>query len=151
MSGDNSDSDIASEDAVIPPPPPEAPIPEGLLTPPRSEASTSDAVIPPADVVIPPPPPEAELPATRRSRPRPAILTGEQPASAAADWAQPSVAPEVPTSGGYRVLTVVIFAVLTVLLIGAIAAAFYLGSVTFALGTDSGSLASVAALPGRIC
>jgi len=144
MSGDSRDPNIPSEDAVIPPPP-EAPIPDDLLSPPRTEASIPDAVIPPADVVIPPPPPEAMLPTTRRSRPKPAILTGDQPAPVAADWAQPSVAPEVPTSGGYRVLSAVIFAFLVVLLVGAVAAAFYLGTITFAFGDDPGSIASTAA------
>jgi hypothetical protein len=144
MSGDSRDPNIPSEDAVIPPPPREAPIPDGLLSPPSTEASIPDAVIPPADVVIPPPPPEAMLPTTRRSRPKPAILTGEQPAPVAADWAQPSVAPEVPTSGGYRVLSAVIFGFLLVLLIAAVAAAFYLGSVTFALGEVFDSVTSAA-------
>jgi hypothetical protein len=74
------------------------------------------------------------LPSTRRSRPKPAILTGDQPAPVAEDWAQPSVAPEAPTSGGYGALTFVIFAFLIVLLGAAIAGAVYLGtSVPFAM------------------
>jgi len=111
---------IPPADAVIPPPPPEIPIPGGLLAPPPAE-------IPPADAVIPPSPS-----ATRRERPRPtpAILEGEQPAAVADDWAQPSVAPEVPTSGGYRVLTIVIFAFLFLLLVAAIVVGVYLLNTT---------------------
>ncbi|MFJ4999113.1 hypothetical protein ACIP5T_13235 [Microbacterium sp. NPDC088619] len=155
MSGDSRDPYIRPEEAVIPPPPPEIPIPEGLIPPPPSESAIPDAVIPPPpsesaipdavippppsesaipDAVIPPPPPEAMLPSTRRSRPKPAILTGDQPAPVADDWAQPSVAPEAPTSGGYGALTFVIFAFLLVLLGAAIAGAIYLGTtVSFAL------------------
>ena len=102
---------IAAADVVIPPPPPEIPIPEGLLTPPPSDTAVPDAV-------IPPPPPEARLRSS--DRPRPAILEGDQPAAVADDWAQPSVAPEVPTSGGYRGLTVAIFAFLFALLVVAV-------------------------------
>ena len=108
---------IAPADAVIPPPPPEIPIPEGLLTPPPAE-------IPVPDAVIPPPPPEARLRSSER--PRPAILEGDQPAAVADDWAKPSVAPEVPTSGGYRGLTVAIFAFLLILLAAAVATGIYL-------------------------
>lgn len=133
MSGDSSDPNIPSEDAVIPPAPPEVPIPEGLIPPPPPESSVPD-------VVIPPPPPEAMLPVTRRSRPKPAILEGDQPAPVADDWAQPSVAPEVPTSGGYRALTFVIFTFLIVVLVAAIAVAFYLGTITFALGSGPASV-----------
>lgn len=174
MSGDSRDPQIPSEDAVIPPPPQagaripdgvipppaaEAPIPEGLIPPPPPETPIPDGllsaapVIPPppadipsADAVIPPPPPEAMLPSTRRSRPKPAILTGDQPGPAADDWAQPSVAPTVPSSGGYRVLSAVIFIFLFVLLAGAVAAAIYLGtSVTLALPADAPVVAMVVA------
>ncbi|WP_223622839.1 hypothetical protein [Microbacterium sp. EST19A] len=108
---------IPPADAVIPPPPPEIPIPEGLLTPPPSE-------IPVPDAVIPPPPPEARL--RSADRPRPAILDGDQPAAVADDWSKPSVAPEVPTSGGYRGLTIAIFAFLLLLLFGAVVVGIYL-------------------------
>ena len=143
MSGDSRDPYIPSGDAVVPPPPAEIPIPDGLIPPPPSESAIPDAVIPPPpsesaipDAVIPPPPPEAMLPSTRRSRPKPAILTGDQPAPVAEDWSQPSVAPEAPTSGGYGALTFVIFAFLIVLLVAAIAGAVYLGTnVSFALAT----------------
>jgi hypothetical protein len=121
---------IPPADAVIPPPPPEIPIPEGLLTPPPS------ATIPTADAVIPPPPPET-LRRSDRARPTPAILDREPPAAAADDWAQPSVAPEVPTSGGYGGLTVAIFAFLFVLLIAAIGlAVFLLNTVSFPWAGD---------------
>lgn len=106
---------------VIPPPPPDIPIPDGLLAPPPE--------IPPADVVIPP-----SSPATRRGsdrpRPTPAILTVAPPAAVADDWAKPSVAPEVPTSGGYRAFTVVIFAFLFLLLVAAIVTGVYLLNTT---------------------
>lgn len=148
MSGDSNDPYIRPEDAVIPPPPREVPIPEGLLSPPSTESSVPDAVIPPADVVIPPPPPEAMLPETRRSRPKPAILTGDQPAPVAADWSQPSVAPEVPISGGYRALTFVIFAVLFVVLAAAVAAAVYLGVTT--LGSSTGADVGAALTIGQV-
>lgn len=117
----SDESLIPPADVVIPPPPPEIPIPDGLLTPPPSD-------IPSVDAVIPPPPP-----ATRRAdraRPTPAILEGEPPAAVADDWALPSVAPEVPTSGGYRVLTVVIFAFLFLLLVAAIIVGVYLLNAT---------------------
>ncbi|WP_217994748.1 hypothetical protein, partial [Microbacterium hydrocarbonoxydans] len=95
----------------------------------------------------PPPPAEAMLPATRRSRPKPAILTGDQPAPVADDWAQPSVAPEVPTSGGYRALSVVIFGFLVLLLAAAIAGAVYLGTTTsFASVADADAIAVLASL-----
>ena len=145
MSGDDSDRQIPTDprDVVVPPPPAEGAVPDAEIPPPPSESSVPDAVIPPPppessvpDVVIPPPPPEAMLPATRRSRPKPAILTGEQPAPVADDWAQPSVAPEVPTSGGYRALTFVIFAFLIVILVAAIVGAIYLGTTT--LGMSAG-------------
>lgn len=113
---------IPPADAVIPPPPPEIPIPEGLLTPPPSE-------IPVADAVIPPPPPETRLRSSER--PRPAILEGDAPAAVAEDWAKPSVAPVEPTSGGYRGLTVAIFAFLFLLLAVAV------GLLVFLLSTGS--------------
>lgn len=127
---------IPPADAVIPPPPPEIPIPADLLTPPPLD-------IPPASAVIPPPPPET----LRRSsdRPRPAILDGPQPAAVAEDWAKPSVAPEVPTSGGYRGLTVAIFAFLLLLLVAAVSVGIYLlstGSFPFvAFDLDAAALA----------
>lgn len=152
MSGDSRDPYIPSEDAVVPPPPAEIPIPDGLIPPPPPESAIPDAVIPPPpsesaipDAVIPPPPPEAMLPSTRRSRPKPAILTGDQPSPVAEDWAQPSVAPEAPTSGGYGALTFVIFAFLIVLLVAAIAGAVYLGTnVSFALATGEPAMVAVA-------
>ncbi|MEV7610463.1 hypothetical protein AB0N61_13365 [Microbacterium sp. NPDC089320] len=131
MSGDSNDPYIRPEDAVIPPPPPESVVPDAVIPPPPPESAVPDAV-------IPPPPPEAMPPSTRRSRPRPAILTGDQPSPAADDWAQPSVAPVEPTSGEYRALSVVIFGFLIVLLAAAIAGAVYLGAtVTFAQSPDA--------------
>lgn len=138
MSSDSRDPHEASEDAVVPPAPAASEIPDAVIPPPPRESGIPDAV-------IPPPPPEAMLPATRRSRPTPAILTGDQPAPVADDWAQPSIAPEVPTSGGYRALTVVIFAFLLLLLAAAIGCAIYLGATT--LGLSVGELSTgVAAL-----
>lgn len=131
---------VPPADVVIPPPPPEIPIPDGLLTPPPSDlppdAATSDASA--LDAVIPPP-------ATRRAdraRPTPAILEGEPPAAVADDWALPSVAPEVPTSGGYRVLTVVIFAFLFLLLVAAIIVGVYLLNTTSFPFADTDAAAS---------
>lgn len=131
MSGDGSanqdrpdptgEPDIAPADAVIPPPPPEIPIPDDLLTPPPSESSVPDAV-------IPPPPPETRRRSADRTRPTPSVLEGEQPAAAADDWAEPSVAPQVPTSGGYRGLTIAIFTFLLLLLVAAVAVLIYLVS-----------------------
>lgn len=139
MSGDSRDPYDPSEDAVIPPPPIASAVPDAVIPPPPPESSVPD-------VVIPPPPPEAMLPATRRSRPKPAILEGDQPAPVADDWAQPSVAPEVPTSGGYRTLTFVIFAFLLLLLAAAIVAAIYLGVTTLGLSAvDSFSVTGAAA------
>ncbi len=103
---------IPPQEAVVPPPPPETPIPDGLLAPPPAD-------IPPADAVIPPPPPEARL-RSDRTRPTPAILEGEQPAAVADDWSQRSIAPEVPATGTYRGLAVVIFGFLILLLVAAI-------------------------------
>ena len=136
MSRDSTDPQVPPADAVIPPPPPETPIPDGLI-PPASAVPESTAVIPPppadippADDVIPPPPPEAMLPATRRSRPTPAILLGDQPAPAADDWNEPTITPEIPSSGGYRGLTIAIFVFLLVLLAVGIAAVVYLATTT---------------------
>lgn len=114
---------IPPADVVIPPPPPEIPIPEGLLSEPPDDASADDAL-------IPSPPAERRRRSADRSRPTPAILDGEPPAAAADDWSQPSVAPEVPTSGGYRGLTVAIFAFLLVLAVAAI------GVIVFLLNTS---------------
>lgn len=110
---------IPPADAIIPPPPPEIPIPDGLLAPPPAD-------IPPADAVIPPPPPETRRRSTDHRRATPAVLDGEQPSAAADDWALPSVAPEVPTSGTYRGLTVVIFAFLILLLVAAVGVGIFL-------------------------
>ncbi|WP_447948649.1 hypothetical protein [Microbacterium maritypicum] len=119
---------IPPADVVIPPPPPEIPIPEGLLTPPPSDVPSTASTL---DAVIPPPPPATRR-GSDRPRPTPAILEGEPPAAVADDWALPSVAPEVPTSGGYRVLTVVIFAFLFLLFVAAIIVGVYLlNSTTF--------------------
>lgn len=99
--------DIEPADAVIPPPPPETPIPDGLLASPL--------------------PPET----LRRSTPRrstPATFDDDQPAAAADDWSKPSVAPEVPTSGGYRGLTIAIFGFLFLLLSAAVVTLIFLVS-----------------------
>lgn len=139
MSDDSTNPHDPSADAVVPPPPPETPIPAGLMSPPF-DIPPASADIPPADAVIPPPPPEAMLP-SRRSARTPAVFEGEQPTAAADDWAQPSVAPEVPSSGGYGVLSAVIFILLFVMLAAAIAAAVYLGANTsFALADPAVSL-----------
>lgn len=131
MSDNSAIPENHQEDAVAPPPAPETPIPDDLIPPEPAIADASSVIPPPADVpiadaVIPPPPPEAMLPQTRSSRRTPAILDGDQPAAAAEDWAQPSVAPQVPTSGGYRGLTVAIFVFLVALLVAAIVFVFYL-------------------------
>lgn len=139
MSDDSTNPRDLPADAVVPPPPPETPIPEGLIPEPIEIPPYSADVLP-ADVVIPPPPPEAMMPSRRSSR-RPAVFDGDQPAAAADDWAEPSVAPEVPSSGGYGVLSAIIFILLFVLLAGAIVAAFYLGATTsFALADSLVSL-----------
>lgn len=101
---DATGPDIAPADAVIPPPPPETPVPEGLLAAP---ADTASDVVPPTR-------------RSERSRPTPAILQGAQPAAAADDWSQRSVAPEAPQTGSYRVLAGVIFAFLFLLLAAAL-------------------------------
>ena len=101
---------IPPAEAVIPPPPPETPIPEGLLTPPPESVSAAESAVLPA-------------PTTRRAereRPTPRILDGEQPAAVADDWAQRSIAPEAPDTGAYRVLAGAIFAFLIVLLLAAV-------------------------------
>ena len=99
-----ADAVIPSAGDVFPPPPPAPPIPEGLLAAPDA-----------AGDVLPAPTRRSE-----RSRPTPAILQGEQPAAAAEDWAQRSIAPEVPETGSYRVLAVVVFVVLFLLLAAAV-------------------------------
>lgn len=123
-----ADAVIPSADDVIPPPPPETPIPEGLL-------ATPDA----AGDVLPAPTRRSE-----RSRPTPAILQGEQPAAAAEDWAQRSIAPEVPETGSYRVLAVVVFVVLFLLLAAAVVTLVVLittvGLPFAAAGPDAGFL-----------
>lgn len=154
MSDDSNNPQNPPADAVIPPPPPETPIPAGLI-PPEPVIPPSTAVIPPppadipsADSVIPPPPPEAMLPSSRRSRPKPAILEGDQPSAVADDWAQPSVAPEVPSSGGYRGLTVAIFAFLLVLLAAAIAVGVYLATTAdFTLPSFAGERSDAQVVP----
>lgn len=151
MSDSGTNPEGPEEDAVIPPPPPETPIPDGLI-PPEPEIPESTAFIPPPpadilpeDAVIPPPPPEAMLPSNRRSRRTPAILEGDQPAAAADDWAEPSIAPPAPSSGGYRGLTVAIFVFLVVLLVAAIAVAVYLATTTgLPFTAPQGSAASFA-------
>ncbi|WP_226534148.1 hypothetical protein [Microbacterium paraoxydans] len=129
---------IPPAEAVIPPPPPDIPIPDGLLSPPPS------AAIPPADAVLPPPPSETRR-RSDRPRPTPAILDGEPPAAVADDWARPSVAPEAPTSGSYGGLTVAIFVFLFVLLIAAIGlVVFLLNTVSFPwAGADGGETLAV--------
>jgi len=130
-------------DAVIPPAPPETPIPEGLISA-EPVIPPPPADIPPADDVIPPPPPEAMLPSSRSTRRKPAILEGAQPSAVADDWAKPSVAPEVPSSGGYRGLTVAIFAFLLILLVAAVGVGIFLATtVTFPFA--AGSVVDVAA------
>lgn len=114
---DPQDPQIPPRDAVIPPDAPETPIPEGLLT------DVPD--IPIADAVIPPPPPEL-MPSSRRTRPKPAILDDDAPSAAAEDWARPSVAPEVPLSGGYRGFSIAVFGVLFLLLAAAVVVGIYL-------------------------
>ncbi|MBP3976705.1 hypothetical protein [Microbacterium sp. BLY] len=99
-----ADAVIPPAEAVIPPPPPETPVPEGLLAAP---ADTASDVVPPTR-------------RSERSRPTPAILQGAQPAAAADDWSQRSVAPEAPQTGSYRVLAGVIFAFLFLLLAAAL-------------------------------
>lgn len=133
MSDDSTDPQNTPADAVVPPPPPETPIPDGLLSAPPSDLASRDAVIPPAsaeippaDAVIPPPPPEAVVPGTRRGSRAPAVLSDDQPSAVADDWAQPSVAPEVPSSGGYRALSATIFVFLVALLVAAVAVGVYL-------------------------
>ena len=117
---------------------------------PDATAPTESAALRPADDVIPPPPPDTPVPedllapppppATRRSereRPTPAILEGEPPAAVADDWTQPSMAPEVPTGGSYRVLAGVIFAFLFLLLVAAVVTLVFLvnaGFPTLAVG-----------------
>lgn len=130
---------IEPADAVIPPPPPETPIPEGLLAPPSREIPSAADVIPPAP----------EMRRRNGDRPTPALLQGEAPPAAAADWATPSVAPEVPTTGGYRAISAAIFAFLLVLLLAAVALVIYLAtntSLDFTSSEGFGGSVSVAAL-----
>ncbi|HWS52021.1 MAG TPA: hypothetical protein VN241_13510 [Microbacterium sp.] len=151
MSDNSAIPENHQEDAVAPPPAPETPIPDGVVppepaTPEESPDIPAAADIPIADAVIPPPPPEAMVPQTRSSRRTPAILEGDQPAAAADDWAQPSVAPQVPTSGGYRGLTVAIFVFLVALLVAAIVFLFYLvNNTTFDLPSFAGGATAIAA------
>ncbi|MHC9044571.1 hypothetical protein ACYX8G_08320 [Microbacterium saperdae] len=128
-----ADSPLSIPEPVIPPPPPEIPIPDGLIPPASSDVP--DAVIPPppldiapADSVIPPPPPEAMVPSRRSARP---AGTSDAPAPAAVseEWSQPTMTPEVP-SGGYRGLTAAIFVFLLILFAGAIALVIYLATST---------------------
>lgn len=92
------------------------------------------------------------MPSSRRTRPKPAILDGDAPSAVAEDWAKPSVAPEVPSSGGYRGFTIAIFAFLLLLLVAAVAVGVYLLTNTtfpFAAGDGSVSLA-LASLGGAL-
>ncbi|WP_144875124.1 hypothetical protein [Microbacterium sp. 1.5R] len=139
-------------------PVPETPVPEGLLSPPSaSDAPVPEGLlappadIPPADAVIPPPPADAELPATRSARRRPAVLSDDQPSAVADDWARPSVAPQDPDPGSYRGLAIAVFAVLVLLLAGAIVVAVYLATTVglpFAADAVAVPLTSAAALFG---
>lgn len=153
---DGTNPQDPTTDAVVPPPPPETPIPDGLIPaaptiPAAPEAETPPPPhIPPADAVIPPPPPEAQLRSTRRPAPVADTSPEDRPAAAADDWAQPSIAPEVPTSGGYRVLSGVIFTVLFVLLLGAVAFGVFLATTTsfpWSSGGVDAVLAAASALP----
>ncbi|MFJ4223230.1 hypothetical protein [Microbacterium sp. NPDC089695] len=147
---DGTNPQDPTTDAVVPPPP-ETPIPDGLIPPAPSipdavEPQTSPPpYIPPADAVIPPPPPEAQLRSTRRPAPVADAASGDRPAAVADDWAQPSVAPEAPTSGGYRVLTGVIFTVLIALLVGAVALGVFLATTTSFPWSSGGEESVVAA------
>lgn len=126
------ESAIPPADAVIPPPPPETPIPEGLLSPPSEITAAESPVLPETRRRSDP----------QRRRPRSA-LDGEQPAAVADDWARPSVAPEVPTSGGYRVLSIVIFLFLFVLLVAAVITIVHLlNTVGFPFAGDASSAAA---------
>lgn len=145
MSDDSMNPQNPPADAVIPAPP-ETPVPDGAL-PPEPVIPPSSAVIPPppadipsADAVIPPPPPEAMMPSSRSARRKPAILEGDQPSAVADDWAKPSVAPEVPTTGAYRGISAAIFVFLLLLLAAAVALAIYLATTT--------SFSFAAAAPG---
>ncbi|KNY04018.1 hypothetical protein [Microbacterium sp. GCS4] len=147
---DGTNPQDPTTDAVVPPPPPETPIPDGLIPEAPSVPEASEAAVPPppdilpADDVIPPPPPEAQLRSSRRPTSIAAQPSGDRPAAAADDWAQPSIAPEVPTSGGYRVLSGVIFAVLILLLLGAVAVGVFLATTT-SFPWSSGGAGSVLA------
>lgn len=144
MSDDSMNPQNPPADAVVPAPP-ETPVPDGAL-PPEPVIPPSSAVIPPppadipsADAVIPPPPPEAMMPSSRSARRKP-ILEGDQPSAVADDWAKPSVAPEVPTTGAYRGISAAIFVFLLLLLAAAVALAIYLATTT--------SFSFAAAAPG---
>lgn len=137
---------------VIPPPPAEIPIPDDLIPPPSSAAAIADATvspppvdIPPADAVIPPPPPEAMISTRRSNRPAPFANTDDAPAAASEDWAQPTMTPEVPSSGGYRALTAAIFAFLFILFAGALALVIYLATSTRLDFSTLGQEASISA------
>ncbi|WP_230115889.1 hypothetical protein, partial [Microbacterium oxydans] len=52
------------------------------------------------------------------------------PSAVADDWATPTVAPEVPSSGGYRGLTVAIFTFLLILLVAAVGVGIFLATTT---------------------
>ncbi|MEN0021917.1 MAG: hypothetical protein AAGC61_01455 [Microbacterium sp.] len=132
------------EGLLTPPPASDAPVPEGLLTPPPAD-------IAPADAVIPPPPADAELPVTRSARRRPAVLADDAPSAVADDWARPSVAPQDPDPGSYRGLAVAVFAVLVLLLAGAIAGAAYLATsvgLPFAADAVAAPISTASALLG---
>jgi hypothetical protein len=151
---DGTNPQDPTRDAVVPPSPPETPIPEGLIPPSPSIPGAPEAEtpppphIPPADDVIPPPPPEAQLRSTRRPTPVADASSDDRPAAVADDWAQPSVAPEAPTSGGYRVLSGVIFLVLTLVLLGAIAMGVFLATTTsFPWSSGDGASLTLLVLP----
>lgn len=152
-------TDAAVPDATIPPPPGEAPVPEGLVPPAPPETPVPDGLltpppadIPAADAVIPPPPPELVEPTTRSARRRPAILEEGRPSAVADDWTSRSIAPEVPETGAYRGFAAVIFILLVLLLVAAIAAGVYLATsvgLPFAMdGAAESAAASVLLLRG---
>lgn len=134
--------EIPAAAEVIPPPPPDIPVPEGLLAPPDEDAAGDASAV--------------SRPLRRRSadpaRPTPAILDSDPPPAAADDWARPSVAPEAPTSGGYRALTVGIFVFLVVLFVAAVAVIVFLVTTTgvpFTAGPAGSVSAGVALTPAR--
>lgn len=131
---DPREEDVA--DAVVPPPPvfdddrADAVVPP----PPVFEGSTGDEIIPPPPVFDGPAlgtPDGAESPRTTRRATDPAdfpppVLPSELGTAPEPDPA--FAAPEIPSSGGYRGLTIAIFAFLFVLLGAAIAVGIYLAS-----------------------